>query len=248
MTYVITVLWFVFILWAAGFADRIWGSIFGRVYWLAIAPGVIVHELSHVIACWLMLAKVRRVKLFGPKGGEVEHDPSRIPVIGQPVISMAPIAGCALTLALVGWLIGAPNFPGPPMTIAPLGLDGFFGFLKGCLAMIRGLCLGLGGADFTDWRVYVFIYAAVCLGVALKPSGQDFRNAFVGLVVIAALIFITGLVAARLGHPDFATKYILGPIQSPLGRLVAFLSLVTLITIPVWIIRRLAFGRNRATS
>ena len=223
-------------------------SIFGRVYWLAIAPGVIVHELSHVIACWLMLAKVRRVKLFGPKGGEVEHDPSRIPVIGQPVISMAPIAGCALTLVLVGWLLGAPRFPRPPMTLAPFSLDGLLAFLKGWLAMVRGLSLDLGGADFTDWRVYVFIYAALCLGVALRPSGQDFRNAFLGLVVIAALIFITGLIASRLGHPGFAAKYLLGPVQAPLGHLVAFLTLVTLITIPVWVIRLLIFGRSRATS
>ena len=37
-------------------------------------PGVIFHELSHLIACWCFGVKVRKIKLFGTKEAFVEHD------------------------------------------------------------------------------------------------------------------------------------------------------------------------------
>ena len=47
--YLVTVLWFIGVLGAAYCADRVWGGIAGRVYWIVLTPGVIVHELRHAL-------------------------------------------------------------------------------------------------------------------------------------------------------------------------------------------------------
>lgn len=255
MAFAITILWLVFVLWAAYYADNFWSSVLGRIYWIVLAPGVIIHELSHVVACLVTFAKIRRVKLFSPTGGEVEHGPSRIPVVGQVVISMAPLAGCAAVLALVAWLLKAPlaaAVAAPPWTIAPVSLDGCGHFCRECWAMFRSLCLELWRADFTNWRTYVFIYAAVCLGVSMRPSKQDFRNAFWGLALIGVLIAVADYLVGLTGRVDIILTYVLPAVRKPLHYLVAFLGLTTVLTVAAsilrWIIRRLTGSRKPASS
>ena len=50
--------------------ERLWSDYTPRRYFrCALAPGVVMHELSHLAACLLTGAEVGRVVLFGPSGG-----------------------------------------------------------------------------------------------------------------------------------------------------------------------------------
>jgi hypothetical protein len=65
-------------------------SFMGRYYRIFVAPGIIVHELSHAFACLITGAEIKRINLFEPSGGSVEHSNSKIPVLGQAIVSFAP--------------------------------------------------------------------------------------------------------------------------------------------------------------
>lgn len=55
-------------------------------YWFF--PGLIAHELGHVIGCWLAGSRMAKVVLWSPKGGYVVHE--RVRGSASVVISLAP--------------------------------------------------------------------------------------------------------------------------------------------------------------
>lgn len=237
--YLVTALWFVAVLAGAYYADRVWSAMLARVYWILLAPGIAVHELSHAFACLIMGAKISKIKLFGPTGGEVVHGPPKIPVVGQTVISMAPIAGCAAVLALAGALLNAPlakSITSVPMSVAltPAGLGGF---VEATARTLWGLAKGLGDTSWTNWRTYAFVYAAICLGIALRPSSTDLKNSALGVVALGVLIAGLDAVFRAAWDSTAITDYVLRPIQMPLQYLVAFLGLVVLLTVLAWLLR-----------
>lgn len=61
------------------------------IYYGFLFPGIILHELSHLVICLVTLTKVRDIKLFSKSGGFVEHEKSKIPFIGNFLISIAPL-------------------------------------------------------------------------------------------------------------------------------------------------------------
>lgn len=83
---------------------------YGRTYRFLIAPGVIIHEYSHVLGCLVTGARVREVRVFDERGGRVVHEPPRI-TGGEGIISIAPIFGAALTVYILARLL-VPAFVG----------------------------------------------------------------------------------------------------------------------------------------
>jgi len=61
------------------------------VYYVFLFPGVILHEISHLVFCLITFAKIRDIKLFSKTGGFVEHENSKIPFVGNFLISIAPL-------------------------------------------------------------------------------------------------------------------------------------------------------------
>ncbi len=67
--------------------------------------GAAVHETSHAILCILTGAKITEFKIFS-KQPRVSHTKSKIPLIGQLLISLAPIAGGLLFIYAINyWLL-----------------------------------------------------------------------------------------------------------------------------------------------
>ncbi len=73
-------------------------------YYFLRAPGVVVHECAHILGCLLTGAKIRHVVLFSKEGGSVTYNPPVIPVIGNVVISTAPLLCIPLVLVAVTWV------------------------------------------------------------------------------------------------------------------------------------------------
>ncbi len=65
-------------------------------------PGVVIHELSHLLFCILLGVRVRRVKLFDSGSGFVEYSCEKRNAIRDFLISIAPllVGGTLLYLAL----------------------------------------------------------------------------------------------------------------------------------------------------
>ena len=239
--YVMAVLWLTAVLAAARFADHVWSGLLGRIYWVAIAPGVAVHELSHAAGCLVTGAKITRIRLFSPDGGEVEHGPPKLPVVGQTVISMAPIAGCAIALIAVGAVVNPSLMRAMkqmPMSVvaSPRGVGAF---VEASLGAVGSIAQNIARSNWLSWRTYAFLYAAICLGISLRPSATDFRNSFLGLLGIAALVATADGICRSAWDSTFVADRLLRPAQRPLHFLVAFLGLVFVVTLVVWAIQAL---------
>ncbi len=62
-----------------------------KIYAIALFPGIVIHELSHVLGCLLTGAKITKIKLFSFKGGYVRY--RKVGPVRSMIISFFPVVG-----------------------------------------------------------------------------------------------------------------------------------------------------------
>jgi hypothetical protein len=162
---------------------------------LVRGPGVITHELCHVIACLVTGAKIHEVTWYNPYdgSGKVVHGNPGIPVFGNFIIALAPFFGVSLLLLVLGSLFTA--YAGitvaVPSQISPsvAGLTGVFA------SSVNVLAANLVYRQNILFPVY--IYLNICLLTGLAPSSADIVNRD---VVISILIMFAGIYAVMQYH------------------------------------------------
>ncbi|MCL5411115.1 MAG: M50 family metallopeptidase [Patescibacteria group bacterium] len=152
-------------------------SIFGRGYRIFVAPGIIVHEFSHALMCLLTGAKVSKISLFEKEGGKVVHSSPKIPILGQILISLAPIAFGAGAIFLLSKKLGINDVDFAAIHLTKQGL----------LEFIRSTFSNL---DFHKTSTWIIVYLVLSIAVTLTPSFQDLRNVAlsIGLIIIGILL------------------------------------------------------------
>lgn len=149
------------------------------IYDMLVLPGVVLHELSHLLMAWVLGVRVLRVRLFqfrrldDPRQGEVvvaHTDPLRMSIVGA-----APLLGGMVTLALL-----------QPLLLAIID-DSYssFGLLSETLGSPQALLL---------------LYLIVAVVNTMFPSAAD-RQAW-QTVLICLLLLGLGLVGLRLTIPE----------------------------------------------
>jgi len=78
-------------------------------------PGTIVHETSHAILALFMGASITKFSVIPSEDtfGHVEYTSTKIPLIGNTAISIAPLIGCPAILLLISGYFGM-HFDLPP--------------------------------------------------------------------------------------------------------------------------------------
>ena len=159
---------------------------FKLINWLYYL-GAAIHEMSHAILCVLTGAKITEFKIFS-KQPHVAHARSRLPLIGQPLISLAPIAGGLFFIyAINHWLLNNH------FTLnAPHNINEIFNTLVSFIAQINLL----------DWQSWIMIILFINIGAMIGPSTKDLKNIWPILIIMLfinwpALINI-GLIAVSL--------------------------------------------------
>lgn len=156
------------------------GQLATVIYLLLILPGVLLHELSHVMAALLLQVRVHRLSIGIQRHahdqivlGSVEiaqTDPIRASLIG-----LAPlVSGCAVILLIAG---------------RALGLGRLEAFSLG--ALWQALPTMYYAPDFWLW-----IYLVLAVGNAMFPSAADRRAWWMALVFIAfvgVVLYFAGL-------------------------------------------------------
>jgi len=172
--------------------ERLWCDFTSRrVIWYAMAPGVVVHELSHLVACSLTGAKVRRVVLFGPSGGSVTHTKPRMPILGQPLISLAPIAGCTLALWAVWWAFSERlHLEYSTLPAVDLSASGGAVLWQTLKALLVDSCKLVYSRRFLSPCGLAFLYLVLTFSICMAPSRTDLWHALLGLTVIGAIVVI----------------------------------------------------------
>jgi len=130
------------------------------LHWLYYI-GVIIHESSHAILCIFTGARITDFKIFD-KQPHVSHKKSKIPILGQTLISLAPMAGGFLFLFLVNKYL-LLNY----LTIIEISsFSEVFNITLNILSQI----------DITTWQGWVIILLSLNVGAMIGPSTQDLKN------------------------------------------------------------------------
>lgn len=172
--------------------------------------GALVHETSHVVLCVLTGAKIREFTVFSEQP-RVVHERSKLPVVGELLISAAPIADGLLFLFLVNrYLLG--NY-----FTAPQGAD-WQGWKNGLMVPVEFLAQ----INLLQWQSWVMVVLLFNAGAMLGPSAQDLKNVWPALII---LLFVDypplagiGLVAIGLILANIVLQGVVIVLTAPLRR------------------------------
>jgi hypothetical protein len=208
--------------------------------------GVPIHELSHVVACWVFGHRVERVQLFAPdratgRLGSVQHAWQRrnpYQQVGRFFIGVAPLLGGAAALwGVTAWLA--------PVELAfprlPPGADLFqvMGVVGDQVAALFGALTAPGA--LASPRTWLWLYLCLCIGAHLAPSASDLKGGLPGFLLLLALALLANLgVSWARGDPAAGEQLALAvsaPAMALLSLALALgaggLLLVTLATAPL---------------
>jgi hypothetical protein len=136
--------------------------------------GAIVHETSHAILCILTGARIEKFTVFSNQP-QVAHQKSKLPLLGEPLISFAPIAGGLLFLFLVNhYLLG--NY----FTALSLQFSSWHDWRSMLLAPLRLVAQ----VNVLQWQSWVMILLFFNVGAMLGPSPRDLKNVWLTLIVL----------------------------------------------------------------
>jgi hypothetical protein len=189
--------------------DHVWAAATPvRIIYLFIrAPGVVLHECSHIIGCLVTGARIRTIVLFSNDGGSVTYSRPAIPYIGDVIISTAPLFLLPLALSFISWFFGSClgcSFPVFPATLESTGALWNLG------NAIFGTFLDNLVTRFNGWFL-LYLYLTISLILSVAPSTQDMKNAAAGII----LLILTGVVVIWSGIPS--AVYVLSELVRLLG-------------------------------
>ena len=148
-------------------------SFLGKKYRIFVAPGVIVHEFSHVIACLVNGAKIKKVSMFDKEGGMVVHEAGKIPFVSPAIISMAPFFVGLASIYFLSRKLGLNQVN--IFTLQTISVGAIIEFIKTIVS----------GINIYDYRNWIIVYLVLSIAVTMVPSWQDLRNSFISLIVLA---------------------------------------------------------------
>lgn len=181
------------------------------MHWIAYilaAPGTILHEASHFIACLLLGVPAggavgERVKFFRPE----RHEDGSITLGYVPHAQTDPLRGALIAMA-------------PVLLVPPI-------LILISMALLGGNVLEqplMAIADASPWKVAVWFYISLSCGQAAFPSPGDHIGFFGGVFLILIAIAAGQLFYASQGSIDGLLRFcalVLAP--SAIASLLSFL-------------------------
>ncbi len=135
--------------------------------------GAVIHELSHALMCLATGARIQKISFFS-RQPKVVHEPSRLPLVGQILISLAPIGGGLLTL----WLMNHYLLDDYIQIISLVNSNNFITWLDNFWQQL----------NITHWQTWLIILLSLNMGAMIGPSKKDLSHIWPALVLF---FFIT---------------------------------------------------------
>jgi len=155
-------------------------SFLGSSYRIFVAPGIILHEVAHAFACLITGAKIGKVSFFEKQGGSVTHSHSKIPILGDILISFSPLVFGIVSLYFLSLWLGLGNQSFAVFTLADLRH-----------IQILPTIIDFYRLNFSSNQNIVIFYLALSVCVTMTPSVQDLKNSFLALFVAILVLFLT---------------------------------------------------------
>ncbi len=170
--------------------------------------GAFVHETSHAILCLATGAKISQYKVFNEQPRVVYSKP-KLPVVGNLLISIAPLFGGIALLFLINKYFLLNQYTMPEFSNWRFFFIDFLKFIK--------------QINIFDWKNLITIFLLLNVGAMIGPSARDLKNVWFLLLL---LVFIPWAFFTHLGL--FAIVLILMNIILQII-LIALISLIKLI-------------------
>jgi hypothetical protein len=172
------------------FVDYLLARIFSRgAHRFFVFLGVIVHEYSHAFGCVITRTRIKEIKLFEETGGHVTHE-KRNPFI-TAIIGMMPLFGCSAFFLLLAFIFGYIGVEFKTTTISLSNLNFLEAFWEFLILAGETFYLNLVKFNVITIFFFLFLYFVGSVAAAIAPSSVDMKHSFVGMIIIAALGFIT---------------------------------------------------------
>lgn len=171
--------------------------------------GAFVHESSHALLCMITGAKILEFKVFTSQP-HVIHNKSKLPLIGEFLISSAPIVGGLFFLFLVNHFLLKDHFT--LMTPGSNWKDVLIGPLD-VLSQIHIL----------EWQTWVMVALFLNIGAMIGPSFQDIKNIWPILILA---FFVRSPILEHLGLIALCLILVNILIQAGLIGLLKFYSVI----------------------
>ncbi len=212
------------ILFAAMGVYRLWAGMVrpGRVNW-ALLPGTVVAEMAYIFGCLITGGEVRRAKLMdagkGSSGrgksspgsaGEAEPTTEAKPklrYIGPVIAAFMTILACGAGILIVHAVLGEPvieQFTAggtarltDRLTEFPTSTEAFWDQFGWQVDLLHRMAATYTELKWTDWRVPLFVYLAMCLTIRLAPVRRPLRPTLAAVIVLAGIIALIGIVWKR---------------------------------------------------
>lgn len=131
--------------------------------------GAFIHESSHAIMCILTGAKIEQMHIFSTQP-RIVHRQSKIPILGQMLISLAPIAGGFLFIFLINKFV--------------LGNLVIIDSSSNWQDIFKISFNFISQINLLSWQGIVFILLLLNSGAMMGPSFQDIKNIWLPVLVL----------------------------------------------------------------
>ena len=213
----------------------------GKFFIFLTAPGVMVHELGHILFCLIFRHEILQVRLFSPDKngtlGYVNHrydSKSYYQRLGNFFIGTGPIWFGVGAILLLSWFL----LPG-----------GMIGVGNDAGVLLRTFFAGVLDKHFwIEWKSWLWAYLSFCIAVHVTLSKEDLHGSLDGFLLLLGLILILSFV---LGWYDKWNDVLLVYEMNILATVLAMIAVFFLIfLVPAFLFKILSvcFGRNKSSS
>lgn len=254
MIYAAFTLWLLLILFTGIGVYRQWARLVkpSRVNW-ALLPGTAISEMAYIFGCLITGGEIRRAKLIPSREGvEGEGEPTAeaaagLKFVGPIVASLLAIVACGGAILAAHALLGEPLIEEFRVGAAlpqklPTSWDGLWAQVGMQVSLLRRMCETWGRAEWTNWRVPLFVYLSLCLSIRLSPVRRPVRPTLGAVVAIAGAIALIGLIWGRFDR----LMEDIWPLLTYIWASLLFMLVVTLLLRGVVALVRILAGKDSA--
>ena len=157
---------------------------------LIFGPGIVVHEISHMLAALLFLHEILDVKLFDLRAKDGSHG---------HVVSR-PRSVSRFLYVLPAWIVIGELFIGiEPLIIGPaISLLGLYYLVPGGRFFINNPSLHTLPA--LSWQFGIWIYASIAIVSQMELSSADLKGTWKGFACILLCTFLGALLYFKIKH------------------------------------------------
>ncbi|GEM_PF-5574850 len=143
--------------------------------------GIFLHEFAHYLACKLTFAKVKEFRV-GWNMGHVIHHRSKIPLVGDFFITLAPFLVGLVTFGLLFHWISGSSWNFWQTMFRSVTTQNWAEFLAQGASVLKRI-------PYVSWQFFFFIFATFNILATFVPSHQDYRNVFIAILLYMMISF-----------------------------------------------------------